>query len=126
MKRFWVLVVIAVLVIAFAGPVFAAKDTKVQKKDTKAAAAPQDKDAAFPQLSPTAQQEREALVANINNMNNQQLRVAVLQQLLNEEVAKLRNVQAVFCDQYGLDIEKFRNGLYRYDDKAGKFVEVKQ
>ena len=70
----------------------------------------------------TARQEKELLIANINNMRNQELRVAVLQQLLNEEVAKLRNVQAVFCDQYKLDIEKFRMGLYRYDDAKGKFV----
>jgi len=74
----------------------------------------------------TARQEKELLIANINNMRNQELRVAVLQQLLNEEVAKLRNVQAVFCDQYKLDIEKFRMGLYRYDDKQGKFVIMSQ
>ncbi len=70
----------------------------------------------------TARQEKELLITNINNLNNQQLRVAVLQQLLNEEVAKLRNTQAVFCDQYKLDIEKFRMGQYRYDDAKGKFV----
>lgn len=73
-----------------------------------------------------AKQQKELLIANINNMRNQELRVAVLQQLLNEEIAKLRNVQAVFCDQYGLDIEKFRKGLYRYDEKEGRFVETKQ
>ena len=72
----------------------------------------------------TVRQEKELLVANINNLNNQQLRVAVLQQLLNEEVAKLRNTQAVFCDAYKLDIEKFRTGQYRYDDAKGKFVLI--
>jgi len=72
----------------------------------------------------TIRQEKELLIANINNMRNQELRAAVLQQLLNEEVAKLRNVQAVFCDQYKLDIEKFRMGLYRYDDGQGKFVLI--
>ena len=70
----------------------------------------------------TARQEKEVLVANINNLNNQQLRVAVLQQLLNEEVAKLRNIQAVFCDAYKLDIDKFRMGQYRYDERQGKFI----
>ena len=84
------------------------------------------KEAKQPVQAPTpvesARQEKELLIANINNLNNQQLRVAVLQQLLNEELAKLRNVQAVFCDQYKLDIEKFRMGLYRYDDGQGKFV----
>ena len=69
-------------------------------------------------------QEKEALVANINNMRNQELRVAVLGQILNEEVAKMRDVQASFCSKYKLNVEKFRQGLYRYDDKQGKFVEA--
>jgi hypothetical protein len=69
-----------------------------------------------------ADQEKELLIANINNMRNQEIRAAVLQQLLNEEIAKLRNVQALFCDKYQLDVDKFRQGMYRYDEKAGKFV----
>lgn len=72
----------------------------------------------------TAQQEKDLLIANINNMRTQELRVAILQQILNEEIAKLRNVQAVFCDQYKLDVDKFRKGLYRYDENKGKFVEI--
>jgi len=67
-------------------------------------------------------QQKELLVANINNLRNQELRVAILQQLLNEEVAKLRNIQAVFCDAYKLDVDKFRQGLYRYDERQGKFI----
>lgn len=70
-----------------------------------------------------AKRQKEILIADINNMRNQELRVAILQQLINEEIAKLRNVQAVFCDQYKLDIDKFRKGLYQYDDKQGKFIE---
>lgn len=69
------------------------------------------------------QQEKDVLIANINTLRNQEVRVAILQQLLNEEVAKLRQVQAVFCDQYKLDPEKFRAGLYIYDEAEGKFVE---
>ncbi len=69
-----------------------------------------------------ARQQKELLIANINNLRNQELRVAVLQQLVNEEIAKLRNMQAVFCDTYKLDVEKFRLGQYRYDDRQGKFV----
>ncbi len=77
-----------------------------------------------PALTPveTARQEQELLITNINNMRNQELRVTVLQQLLNEEVTKLRNLQAVFCDTYKLDIDKFRMGQYRYDERQGKFV----
>ncbi|MDD4895096.1 MAG: hypothetical protein PHW54_07300 [Candidatus Omnitrophica bacterium] len=69
-------------------------------------------------------QQKELLIANINNLRNQELRVAVLQQMLNEEIAKLRNMQAVFCDTYKLDVEKFRLGQYRYDDRQGKFVLI--
>ena len=68
-------------------------------------------------------QEKDALIANINGMNNQQLRVTVLQQMLNEELGKLRNIEAVFSDQYKLDVEKFRKGLYRFDEKLGKIIE---
>ncbi len=70
-------------------------------------------------------QEKELLIANLNNLRNQELRVAVLQQLLNEAFVQLRNLQAVFCDTYKLDVEKFRQGLYRYDEKEAKFVEIK-
>lgn len=108
-KFFLSLIVVALLC---ATPVLA-KDNKKGKKEAEVLE---------PTPVETARQEKELLIANINNLNNQQLRVAVLQQLLNEEVAKLRNVQAVFCDQYKLDTEKFRMGLYRYDDANGKFV----
>ncbi|MDD4980992.1 MAG: hypothetical protein PHC54_07030 [Candidatus Omnitrophica bacterium] len=73
-----------------------------------------------------AQQQKEALIGNINAMRNQELRVAVLQQLFNEEVEKLKNFQTAFCNEYKLDLDKFRKGLYRYDEKQGKFVEAKQ
>jgi len=101
---------LAVAVLLCAAPVLAKDKGKEEAK------------APVPSPVEAARQEKELLIANINNINNQQLRVAVLQQLLNEEVAKLRNVQAVFCDAYKLDIEKFRAGLYRYDDRQGKFV----
>lgn len=68
-------------------------------------------------------QEKDILIANINGLRNQELRVSILQQVLTEEVAKLRNLEAVFADRYKLDVEKFRKGLYRYDDKSGKIVE---
>jgi len=70
-----------------------------------------------------AKQEKDILINNINGLRNQELRVTILQQVLSEEVAKLRNIEAVFADQYKLDVEKFRKGFYRYDDKLGKIVE---
>jgi hypothetical protein len=68
-----------------------------------------------------ARQEKETLAVNINNLRALEMRVAVLQQLFNEEVTKLRVAQAVFCEKYKLDLDKFRLGLYRYDEAQGKF-----
>jgi len=79
----------------------------------------------FAQAKDPVQQEKDATIANIIALRNEEARVVVLQQLLNEEFAQLKQMQAVFCDQYNLDPEKFRNNLYRYDDKNGKFVEEK-
>lgn len=106
-----VLLSLLALALLCVAPVLA-KDNKGKEEAKAPAATPVE----------TARQEKELLIANINNMRNQELRVAVIQQILNEEVAKLRNIQAVFCDAYKLDIEKFRQGLYRYDDAKGKFV----
>lgn len=93
-----------------------------EKKDVKKAAPAAAQAQATTNIS--AQQEKDALIANISNMRNQELRVAVLGQLLNEEIAKLRQVQEAFCAKYKLDVEKFRQGLYRYDEQQGKFVEI--
>lgn len=109
-----------VLALLCCSSVVLAKPEEKKKAETKAPEAIQ-----MPQLD-RVKQEKEILIANINNMRNQELRVAILQQLLNEEMGKLRNTEAVFCDQYKLDIDKFRQGLYLYDDKQAKFVEQKQ
>ena len=68
--------------------------------------------------------EKDQLIANLNNMRNQEVRVIILQQLLNEEAGKLNGVQEGFCKTYKLDVDKLRKGLYRYDDNLGKFVEM--
>ncbi len=89
------------------------------------------KDAKKPtaRLAQSAQAQQDAdkqeLIANVNNMRSQEVRVVILQQLLNEEMGKLQNLQVVFCGKYKLDIEKFRKGLYRYDEKERKFIEQK-
>ena len=70
-------------------------------------------------------QEKSLLVSNINAMRNQETRVTVLEQVFNEEYAKLVQMQAVFCDQYKLDPQKLRAGKYTFDDKTEEFVETK-
>jgi hypothetical protein len=108
------LVVLAVALFVYS-PVLA----KDNKKD-KPAPATQAQSVAAPSVEDAARQE---LIANITAMRNAEIRVAVLQQLLAEESAKLMNIQAVFCDRYKLDVDKWRRGLYIYDDKQQKFVE---
>lgn len=114
MKQRFILGLVALSLLC-ATPAFA-RDNKKKEEPKEAAPTPVE----------SVRQEQELLVANINNMRNQELRVAILQQLLNEEIGKLRNIQAVFCDAYKLDVEKFRMGLYRYDEKTGKFVLAEQ
>lgn len=78
------------------------------------------------EIETKVQPEKEILAANeanINALQNQEMRVRVLQQLLNEEIVKLRQMEAVFCDRYNLDLEKYRAGKYRYDADNGKFIE---
>lgn len=76
-----------------------------------------------PVLSPEDQAKKQ-VINDLGVMQNQEVRVIVLQQVLSREVAELRQSQAVFCDAYKLDVEKWRKGLYRYDEKQAKFVEV--
>lgn len=106
-------------VIALTSTVVLAKEGKKDVKQPATASA----QAQVP-LTITTPQEKEALMTNINNMRNQELRAAVLGQLLNEEIAKLRDVQTAFCSKYKLDMEKFRQGLYRYDEQQGRFIET--
>ncbi|MFA4888787.1 MAG: hypothetical protein WC628_04350 [Candidatus Omnitrophota bacterium] len=119
MKRgIWI--VLAFVFLASSAVMAANGDKK--KTAAPAAKAPVAAAPAQQQLSPE-DMARQELIANINGMRNAEIRVAVMQQILNEEASKLMNIQAVFCDRYKLDVDKFRKGLYIYDDKAGKFVE---
>lgn len=69
------------------------------------------------------QKEKDVLISNIIALRNKEARVAVLQQLLNEEVNSLSQMQAVFCDQYKLNPDKFRAGEYVYNEQEGKLIE---
>jgi hypothetical protein len=107
MKKNLILTLIAALVLC-AAPLFA----KESKQVKPALTGPVEE----------IRQEKETLAANINSLRNQEMRISVLEQLFNDEVARLRSMQAAFCDKYKLDIDKFRLGLYRYDEAQGKFV----
>jgi len=70
------------------------------------------------------QQQIQILKTNIAALRAKQARAAILKQLLDEELADLRQMQAVFCDQYNLDINKFRAGLYRFNEEKAMFEEL--
>ena len=113
MQRSLLVVAIAIVSIAAVLPAWTEKVKKEEEKEKV-------------EMERKAQSDKEILAANAANINalqNQEVRVSVLQQLLNEETAKLRQMEAVFCDQYKLDLEKYRARKYQYDADTGKFIE---
>ena len=105
-KRFLAIVICVFAIVAMASVVYA-----------------QAKAPATPQATSPADQAKQTLVNNFSALQNQEARVIVLQQLMNREIGELRQMQAVFCDQYSLNLDRWRNGGYQYDMKEGKFIE---
>ena len=103
------------VVASFTVGAFAAEKEKKKEPEAAAAKAPT-----------TEEQQKQLLVNNVQAMQNQEARVVVLQQLLEREVGTLRQMQALFCDQYKLDSDKWRKGLYRFSPESGKFEEIKE
>ncbi|GEM_PF-2742248 len=101
MRRQWIVVVLAVAALTLAG------EARAEEKKTEAQTAYEtlQKDETFRQL------------------REHEIRAIVLRQLFREEAEKLRRKQEEFCKTQELDVEKWRKGLYAYDNKTGKFVE---
>ncbi len=72
-----------------------------------------------------AERNKTKLLGLVKDIQNQERKVLVLADLYNQELSGLRQKQSFFCDIYKLDLEKFRKGLYAYDEKSGKFIERK-
>lgn len=90
-------------------PVWAAE----KAKDKPAA------EAADPQREQFLTQVRQ----NIGALNLQEVTVQILAAQYQKELNNLQQMQAVFCDTYKLDVTKFRQRGYRFDEKQAKFVE---
>ena len=88
---------------------------KVWAEEKKAEAAP-------------TEEQRKAFIQQVKSnaaaMNLQEVTVQILGMQYQKELASLQQMQAVFCDSYKLDVNKFRQGRYRFDEKTGKFSEV--
>lgn len=83
---------------------------------------------AFAQERQQAPSQAEAalqqLQTELNALEMQRMTVTVLQLQLTKELNAWRQMEAVFCDKYGLNVDKWRKQLYRFDPKENKFVEV--
>ena len=76
---------------------------------------------------PTEEQHKafiQQVKSNAAAVNLQEVTVQVLGMQYQKEVNNLQQMQAIFCDTYKLDVNKFRQGRYRFDEKTGKFNEV--
>ncbi len=66
---------------------------------------------------------------NISKIRNQEIVVQVLAGQYNKELAELRKMEAIFCDIFKLDLEKWRKGEYlkqeKFDDK-NTYIDVSQ
>ena len=71
------------------------------------------------------EQEKAVLQDNINNLRNQSITVQVLGNQYNKELAELRRMEAVFCDLYELDVAKWRQGIYTWNEEQEKFIVSK-
>lgn len=109
----WLVACHVSLVTLFAPPVWAAEPAKEKAKPPPAAEA-QDQ----PREQFLAQARR-----NIGALNFQEVTVQILAAQYQKELNNLQQMQAVFCDTYKLDVTKFRQGRYRFDEKQAKFVE---
>lgn len=114
-----ILLVIAGLMMTYTAPLFAQNDKGKDKTEKMETA--QETVAAG--TAADMENQKKQTVNYLQEMGNQEMRVIVLGQLYNQEAGLLKQKQALFCDLYKLDIEKWRKGLYRYDDKTGKFLE---
>ena len=119
MKRSLLVVAIAMVSIAAVLPVWT-QEAKDEKKKVKVEAKNEERPV---KMETGVQSGKDILMGNINALQNQEIRITVLQQLLNEETVKLRQMEAVFCDHCNLDLEKYRAGKYQYDANTGKFIE---
>ena len=90
--------------------------------------AEEKKTVAPPAAAAPTEEQRKAFVQQVKSnaaaLNLQEVTVQVLGMQYQKELNSLQQMQAVFCDTYKLDVNKFRQGRYRFDEKTGKFNEV--
>ena len=97
--------------------------TVYSKSETTPAAPETGKTAPPPEMK-MSEAERNQISGQIQEFKKLEIRIIVLQQMINEQAAVLHQKQALFCDSHKLDVEKMRKGLYQFDSKTGTFSEA--
>jgi hypothetical protein len=67
-------------------------------------------------------EDQEEVKGNYARLEQQHMVVVVLADQYNKELAELRRMEAVFADHYDLDVKKWRNNKYIWNDKEKKFL----
>lgn len=70
-----------------------------------------------------AKEQKTAVVKqHYAQLQEQHIVVRVLAQQYNKELAELRRAEAVFCDVFNLDVDKWRKDMYLWDEDKATFV----
>ncbi len=100
-KRIKGLLLVSLLVLGFSGAACAKDKAKTEDKAAS----------------------KDAVVKELRVIQAQEIRLLVLQQLFNQEAAVLKQKHSAFCQANDLNEEKFKKGLYQFDEATGKFIE---
>ncbi len=65
----------------------------------------------------------ETLKKNYRGLEEQHMVVMVMARQYNKELVELRRMEAVFCDFYGLDVTKWHDNGYVWDEGKQSFIE---
>lgn len=69
------------------------------------------------------QEVRRELEEKYQGLESKHMVVMVLAQQYNKELAELRSLEVDFADTYNLDVTKWRENLYIWDEEKGSFIE---
>lgn len=112
MKKSAIFLIVMTAALGWSPAVYAEKGKKSEPEKVDAKADDKAKDAYLTQLR-----------QNIGALNLQEVTVSVLAAQYQKELNVFQQMQALFCDTYKLDVTKFRQKGYRFDEKTTKFVE---
>ncbi len=115
---------LVLIALAIALPTFAADNTQGNKQVVAKAKVAQ---ATAPSAASKKETDKQALIQqvrqDVGNLNMQQITVQVLGMQYQKELNTLQQLQQQFCKAYKLDLNKFQQGMYVFNEQEAKFVE---